>query len=129
MIPLPVHTHLMTVCPVSGRVECPDDIKSGGKSPSAGSLHQKGDIARVIVLIASDNIEHHTSEHLLHGRVPQVQLLDDGKRLFITVFTCRIEVVVPKCAERLHMNLLSGIDSIEPAGHEMRPPVFLQKTT
>jgi hypothetical protein len=40
----------------------------------------------VIVLIPGHHIEGHTPEHLLHGPVPQVQLLDDRQRLFVAVF-------------------------------------------
>ena len=61
----------------------------------------EGDVACVIVLIASHHVEHHPTEHLLHRGIPQIQPLNYGESLFVTVLARGIEIIVRHRAQGL----------------------------
>lgn len=95
----------MAVGPCALRVVGPDDIESRCQSPLAVPVHQKGDIARVVILITGHNIEDHAPEHLPHGRMAEIELLDNTHSLLVPVLAGCVEIIMCHGAERLHVNL------------------------
>ena len=127
---LAVDAHLVSVGPISGRVEGPDDVEGGGEGPGAGGAHEEGDVAGVVILVAGDDVEEHAAEELVEGGLAEVELLEDGEGLLVAGCAGGVEVEVAEGAEGLDVEFLAGGGAVEAAGHEVgASPVFFGGVT
>ena len=117
----------MLIGPLPLCVIAPNDVKGRCKPPTALSIHQEGDIAGVIILVAGNCVKRHASEQLPEGLVPEPQLLAAHQGRFIAILPGALKVIVTQRAEGLHMDLACVAGAIKPAGHKMGPPVFFQQ--
>jgi len=93
-VPPAVDAHLMLMGIFAGWVICPDHVKSRAETPLTLAIHEKSDIACVVVLVARQYVECHTPEEFLHGRIAQIKSLDDLQGLLVTVLAGRVKIVM-----------------------------------
>ena len=83
-------------------------------------------MALMVILVPGHDVEHHAPVHLLHSLVPQVQTLNNGKRLLVTELPGGVEVEMRHRAKGLHMDFpVLGI-AVEAPCHEVRAAILLK---
>ena len=91
-----VDRHLVPIRPLPAGVVAPDHIECRCQSPAAGGVHEKAEVAGVVVLVAGDGIENHSAEQLGNRGLSQMQSLADGHGRLVAGAAGLAEIIVPQ---------------------------------
>jgi len=78
----------------------------------------------MIILVANNDIEHHSAEHFCCLRVRQAQSTHHIESLLVGICPMKPVIIVCDSAQGLHMQL-PAVHMVESFCHKMRPSVFL----
>ena len=90
-------------------------------------VHQEGEVLGVVVMIACNDVEHHTAIQLLEVLVVQSQPTQHAKQFLVGVAHVSVKMGDAGC--RLHVNLLARRCAVETARHEVIAIAFGQQAT
>ena len=110
--------------PFSFGVVSPRYVVGGREAPLAVGCHEEGNVFGVIVLVATDDIEHHPAEHLFGLAVRQMKLAHHLEGLLVGIGTKEFVVEVRQSTEGLHVQFLIIVGAVEAARHKVCSSVF-----
>ena len=125
-VSLAVDAHLVCTRPHTVRVIGIGHIIGRRKTPNALSVHQEGDVFHMVVLVPGQHVEHHPPVKLADFRSGDPQPPHHLGCLFVAVHAGLIEIKMSDGAQRLHVQLPSGLRlPVESPGHKVKAPLLL----
>ena len=93
----------------------------------ASFVHEERKVLGVVVVVARDDIEHHSAIQLLEVLIVQFHSAQNAKKFFVRMALVSVQMGNAGC--RLRMNFISRRRPVKTTGHEVVAVTFRQQTT